>query len=163
MSATSHDDPHDQRKHGPGGIEARMIQGETVPRVSQVIAPAPETVERIRKTFNHPDKVLNHSLAHKCANELEKALARIIQLEATMAVVAKHSNRDRDRIIELEKELAATRKDKERLDWFETHGGSLTGVNWAYAKQKWFDIDDDKTTIRKEIDAAMPSRQQGSE
>lgn len=95
--------------------------------------------------------------------QLADALARIIQLEATILVVAKHSNRDRDRIIELENGLAEAWKDTARLDWFETHGGSLPGVHWDYAKQQWFDIDDNETTIRKEIDAAMPSRQQGSE
>lgn len=82
-------DEHDQRKHGPGGIEARMIQGETAPRISR---PLLSTSDALRARFNQPSQNPKHRIIHEAANELEKALA-----DSALKTV---------RILELEKELA---------------------------------------------------------
>lgn len=137
-------DEHDQRKHGSGGIEARMIQGETVPRVSRPLANA----DALRAWFKEPQRCRSHALAHTVANELQTALARISTLD---------------------KDIAEARKDRELfksavLEFGKAHPDSCGG---------WYEVDDvqglvfvkDKCNCAfgnalKRI-AAMTSRQQG--
>jgi len=75
-------DDHDARK---ADIESRMIEGETVPRISQpLVKSSSETVERLRELFCHGNTGPGAVIAHQCANELETAQARIAALESEL-------------------------------------------------------------------------------
>lgn len=64
------------------------------------------TPELIRSQFTMPNKSRLHKLAHKCANELEAALLKVLELERELAEAKKPTRMER--LIEQDEQIDRT-------------------------------------------------------